>query len=746
MTTRLDLARLVVRYRGRVALGWLMLATALLPLARGLERRLDVSGRVEGSDSAAVEAALAERFESPFARSAILVVTGVPAPETAAGRDVLEEIVTAVRGVRLVTGAFSYLDTADPLFLGAGGTFVVVGLEPGDVDAAIPSLRATTTTLATRLRVRCPQVALSWTGEPMLNYDIRRASATEVHAAEARALPLTFALLLFAFGGLVAGLLPALTGALAITLALGAAALLSGVMPLAVSLQGVVSMLGLGLGIDYALLTVSRFRESLESGRSPEGAAEDAVRHAGHTVMVSGSAVAIGFLGLLVVPLREIRSVAIGGLLVVTASMLLATTLLPGVLAWLGPRVEAGRLPGRRPSSHGGVLGQWGVWVCAHPLLALVLAGTPVTLLALEARRLQVGLPREWLPPEVESTRGLRELEAMGRSGLIQTVRIVLELPEEASALSASGWAATRRLSEHLAADPRVAEVRSLRTFAGERADDLAFLSLLPGFLKRCYLSGEGEMVLLEVIPREGATSTDLGRFVRELRRADAEGATGLRGTRLRVGGVPAMNADYEDAVGHGFPAAAVLVVGLTFLALFLAFRSVLISLKAVALNLLSVAAAFGALVVVFQDGRGAYWLGLAAPPGSILPAVPVVVFCIVFGLSMDYEVFLVARVAEARRAGLGDAEGLVFALSRTAGVITSAAAIMVAVFGAFAHGGFLLVKMLGFALAVAVLIDATLIRIALGPALLRLFGRFNWWPAQAASPTRDARLAPAGG
>lgn len=742
--------RVVVRYRGRLALGWLAACAALLPFAQRAEEALDVSARIEGSESAIVESVLATRFESPFARNALLVLTGLPAPNTEAGREVLREVLAAVASEPHVTRTFSYLDTADALFLGAGGSFVIVGFDPGtsSVDTVVLSLRASTARVAARLTRSYPRAALKWTGEPILNFDIRRASSAEVRAAERRTLPLTLALLLLAFGAFSAALLPVAAGALAIILALGAAALVAHVMPLAVTLQSIVSMLGFGLGIDYALLTVSRFRESMRNGRTAEEAAEDAARHAGGTVALSGAAVGIGFLGLLVIPLGEMRSIALGGLFVVAVSVLLATTLLPGLLAWLGARVGAGWWESRHFAQlTADPWRRWGAFVSAHPVVVLAVAGVPTILLALEARRLDTGFPPDGLPPAMESTLALRELQAMERSGLIQGIRVVLEFPEETSALSAEGWMATRRLGERISADPRVAHVRSLRTYAGARADDLAFISLLPAFLKRCYLSGEGDAALLEVIPREAALPGELSRFVRELRATEAARWAELPGVRLRVGGVPAFNADYENALAGRSAAAIALVISGTFMALLLGFRSLLVPIKAVALNLLSVAAAFGAVVLVFQDGHGAGWLGLARPAACVFPAVPIVVFCIVFGLSMDYEVFLVARLAEARRAGWSDAAGLAEALART-GVITSAAAIMVAVFGAFALGDFLLIKMLGFALALAVLIDATVIRVALGPALLCLAGRWNWWPGligrQVAAVSADAGLAEA--
>jgi RND superfamily putative drug exporter len=335
----------------------------------------------------------------------------------------------------------------------------------------------------------------------------------------------------------------------------------------------------------------------------------------------------------------------------------------------------------------------------------------------------------------MESAQALGDLAAMGRGGVVNGMRLVLELPEETSVLSAEGWNATRRLADAMGADPRVARTQSLRALVregeGEGGNELARVALLPSYAKRTFLSEEGDATLLEVVPREGLSGALLADFVRELRLTDVPALTGLAGTRLRVGGLPAFNVDYEDAVAGRTRLVVGLVVGATLLALFVAFRSVLVPLKAVALNLLSVAGAFGAVVLVFQDGWGVGLLGLPGPVDGVFPIVPVLVFCSVFGPSMDYEVFLVARVAEARRAGLDESEALAEGLARTGGVITNAAAIMIAVFAAFALGDFILVKMLGFALGVAVFLDATVIRVAIGPALLRLAGRRNWWPGE---------------
>lgn len=217
--------------------------------------------------------------------------------------------------------------------------------------------------------------------------------------------------------------------------------------------------------------------------------------------------------------------------------------------------------------------------------------------------------------------------------------------------------------------------------------------------------------------------------MVRELR---AKGAMdcGVDGATLTVGGLPALNADYQNAVAGRFGALVMLVIGSTLVALFLGLRSVLVPLKAVILNLLSVTSAFGALTLVFQLGHGAQLFGVSEPLEAVFSSLPIVVFCIVFGLSMDYEVFLITRVMEGRQAGLSDRDAIIDALGTTGPVITSAAAIMLAVFAAFTIGEVLMIKMLGFALAVAVLVDATLVRMVIGPALLQLAGRWNWWPA----------------
>jgi RND superfamily putative drug exporter len=329
----------------------------------------------------------------------------------------------------------------------------------------------------------------------------------------------------------------------------------------------------------------------------------------------------------------------------------------------------------------------------------------------------------------------------MGSGGVVQTLRVVVALPRGVGALDTRGYVATARLAAALARDPRVRRVRSLPGVANGMMPDSPFFALVPADVLRSFVSRDRQLALLEIVPSDAVDGAALPALARDLRTLDAGAASGIDGIRLLVGGVPALNADYADAIARRTPLVVLLVVAGTLLALAVGFESVLVPLKAVALNLLTVGAALGVVVLVFQDGHGARLLGLSAPLDGTFAAVPLLVFCIVFGLSMDYEVFLLSRIAESRRRGGSEGAALVSGVGRSGRVITSAASIMVVVFGAFALGDFVLVKILGVALAAAIVLDATLVRLAVGPALLALAGRWNWWPGSIAHGGERATL-----
>jgi len=749
------------RRRFWLAMSGFALALALLPFSYRVERRLETVVHIKGGESEKVDLELAQRFQSPYAHRLVLVITGIPDPDSAKGADALGFLTTSLRSVPGVSGAISSLDWPDSLFTGNnGGALIIVGLDPHDetVEALIPELRARTDRLEGQLRSQYPHVRLEITGETPLNFDLRKVSADDVTHAEERAMPVTLLLLLLAFGSLVAALLPLGVGVLSISMAMGAAALLAHYLQLSILVQNLATMLGLGLGIDYGLLMVSRFREALNEGCDPGCAADIAARQAGRTLIISATTVAIGFSALLTVPISELRSIGVAGLLVTVLSVMLCTFILPWVLGLLGHRIDAAgvRPPARQFKTRESLCAaselwvRWGCIITRRPRTALLLAGVPLLILAFQARRISPGVPdRHSLPAAAESVQALNTLQKMGRSGIVQSLRVILELPPHSPPLSPAGWLAVSRLTQHFQSDPRAEEVLSLPTLAG-MSDTPGAVSDVPEPIRKSFLRNDGQATLIELLPNATLTPNEQIRWVREVRSSDVAAITGAPGAVLRVGGVPAFEADYDSVVKERMPRVVLGVIVGSLLALLIGLRSLFAAVKAILLNLLSVGASFGALVVVFQEGHGSKIFGLDGPTGSVYPIVPILAFAIVFGLSMDYEVFLVARVLEERRRGLSETSAVIEGVARTAGLITSAAAIMIAVFTAFTLGSFLVVQMLGFTLAVAVFIDATVVRMVVGPALLQLAGDWNWWPfglhgslANGVPATSEKRLAP---
>src|ERR1700678_1865901 len=449
---------------------------ALLPFSFHAERHLETATRVEGSQAETVRDELASRFHSPFVDRVVLVVEGLPPADSEGGGEALETIVAALKVQAGVSGVVSYLDLREPVFLGRGGaTFVLVGLSSTDgaVESLVPQPHQLASPLENQLHGRYPEVKLELTGEIPLNFDIRKASAADVHRGESLVIPGTLVLLLLAFGSLMAALIPFAIGQLAIATTLAITGFLAQRWHLSILVQNLATMLGLGLGIDYALLMVSRFREALYAGLDGRAAAVIAARQAGRTLMISASTVAIGFLALLTVPISEIRSIGIAGFLVAGMCVLLTNTLVPALLALLGPRINAGRMPftpkldAQRAARTGNRWRRWGKVIVAHPWLALFLAGTPLLLLAWQAGRLNTSVPRgDWLPESAESVQALHALERMDRAGVVYALRVIVELPNDSIAQTEKGWNAMDRISKRLASDPRSGRVISITTLA----------------------------------------------------------------------------------------------------------------------------------------------------------------------------------------------------------------------------------------------------------------------------------------
>jgi RND superfamily putative drug exporter len=461
---------------------------------------------------------------------------------------------------------------------------------------------------------------------------------------------------------------------------------------------------------------------------------------AGRAVITSGLTVVVGFGALLFTPLIETRSVGLGGLIVVGVAVLLSVTLLPALLALLGREIDRPKWLARRLAWYHApqVWEKWARTLSRHPLRAMAYGGAVIAILTAPVFWIKIGLPsRHWWPSATEAGEGLDALSRMGVAGFVQPVRVVVEVPEGRTAVQAASLRGLQTLSDSLRADPRVREVRSLVDL--QQGSSLLALSMLysdleearrryPDFLD-AYLSTDRRTTLLDVILADTTSLTTAMDVVERARALGKAELRGMRGMRVTVGGYSAAALDFQADLLERFPLLVGLILGATVVMLAIAFRSVLVPIKAIIMNTLSVSATFGLIVLVFQYGVGSQIFGLDGPTSAIFVVVPVLVFAVVFGLSMDYEVFLLSRIKEAYDRTGRNAEATMEGLSATASVITSAALIMILVFGVFAFARVLPMQLLGFGLAVAVLLDATVIRMVLVPAFMQAMGRWNWWP-----------------
>ena len=713
------LGQTICAHRRTVIASWL---AAILIAAWGAQLLPGVSvggsGPLEGSPSQRMDAVLHAEFDNPFLQPLIVAISSSRhSVDDTVYLAWIDEAATRLRRLPEVRRVASYADNGDSRLRSADGrqTVLIVGLNAASVagqEHAVPAVRTALRELRTTIRLADPDAQLAVAGHAALTYDMNDYNKHEGDGAEARALPLTFCILVLAFGALVAAGVPLVMGFASTTLALGLAYLLALVMPVSNLLQNVVTMLGLALGIDYSLLLVSRFREALP-GKPADEAAAEAVGEAGATIAWSGLTVTAGLLGLLFSPLMETRSIGIGGALVVLVSVLAATTLLPAVLAALGPRIDWPRALASR-LRHARSEAAWRIVaarVVRHPYTAMLFAVCVAGTLAYPGAKARGGFNNEsWFyPAGMESRVGVEILARMGNANAGLPLYLVVRAQDGQPALSAAHRPALANYAERLGRDPRIGEVLSPVTHPNA-AELLLSRDRVAALFQ---VTAKGELGLLEVQV-----------LARDLEKIAPDGPF-----TVQAGGPPVYYNDFDDLMRASFPAVFGFVVGATLLLLSIAFRSFLLPLKAAATNLLAVAAGYGAVVAVFQLGFLHQLVGLERPLAAIPLTVPLMIFCLSFGLSMDYEVFLLSRIRRDFEATGDNAGATASGLAASGPIITGAALIMAAVFGAFVGAEIVLLKMIGLGLCVTVLVDATLIRTLLVPAMMVIAGRWNWYP-----------------
>jgi putative drug exporter of the RND superfamily len=598
------------------------------------------------------------------------------------------------------------------------------------VDLKATGNKAVADYTALRPQIRAPDLTVTGTGQVPINAAFNTTLESDLQRAENVSLPIALILLLLIFGSVVAAGLPLGVGVLTILAGLAGTFLLTRVTDVSQYALNIVTLIGLGIAIDYSLFVVNRYREELAAGSNREDAISKTIATAGRAITFSGLTVAIGLSAMLFYQGTFLASMGAAGAIVVAAAVFYGLTFLPALLAVLGPRVNGLSLPvlGRPPVAGRGFWHRMASWVMRRPLL--VLAPTLVLLLVMGSPFLHLRLANggvDQLPQRLEARQGYDNL-TRNFPGQDQTDFTVVVHYAHGSPLTTERIADQYELSRRLAAVPGVLRVNSIysadpslqppdyqRLYTGSAAQ-------LPPDVRQALSQSVGkDIVVMTAVSNQQESGDTARRILKDIRAQRVGG-----GGDLLVTGPTAFDVDIINFIVGRTPTAVGFVILITYLVLFLATGSLVLPLKAVVLNLLSISASFGALVWIFQDGHLSGQL--AFTPQSIDPSIPVILFAIVFGMSMDYEVLLVSRIQEEYARTGDNRRAVADGLERSGRLITGAAAIMVAVFLAFGLAEVVLIKSIGLGLAIAVALDATIVRALIVPAVMRILGRYNWW------------------
>jgi uncharacterized membrane protein YdfJ with MMPL/SSD domain len=725
--------RAVIANRKKVLLAWLVLLVLGGYAASGLGSLLSNRFSVPGSDAERgielLEEHLNERGDGAFTlvfRSE-RPLAGSPAFRRRAAR-AAAQAASAVGGARpgpvlAASPRVAYAQLNTPLDNAAASN------EVGAIRAATPSMAGVRTYL---------------TGFPAINRDTRDIYSADLRRGELIAIPIAILVMAFIFGTLAGVAVPLAFAAVSIPSSLGAVWVFAHFMSMATYVENIVVLIGLAIAIDYSMLVVSRYREELARQGSAEEALVEAMRTAGRATLFSGATVAVGLALLVFMPLPFMRSMGVGGLLVPLFSIAASATFLPALLAVMGARVNRLRVVPRSVLEHR-ASGRAGAWsrlarsIMRRPVLYAIVSGGLMVGLALPALGLHLtGGDNRGVPLGTEATRGLALLRSTLGPGALSPNQVAIDSGRRGGAWSPRILAAERRLVAELRRDPRI------------NPATIASPSMLPPGPRGRALAVRNSLVDRSgrVAQVRGAGFADWGTkaaqdLVHRIRDVYVPRAR-FGGAKVILTGAPAFGVDFIETAYGAFPWLVLAVLVLSYLLLLRAFRSLLLPFKAVVLNLLSVSATYGVLVLVFLHG-GHRLLGLDGLP-QIEAWIPIFLFAMLFGLSMDYEVFLLSRIREEWEKRGDNEEAVAYGLEHTGRIITAAALIMIAAFSGFTAGSFVGLQEFGIGLSAAILLDATIVRAILVPALMKLFGDWNWYLPKRVERLLDrTRARPAG-
>ena len=556
---------------------------------------------------------------------------------------------------------------------------------------------------------------VSITGAPVFSNDINNACQKDLAKAETIGLPIALIVLLLAFGTFVSSLLPIIIGAATVVIALGILSTLADRIDLSIFVLNIVPMLGLALSIDFALLFINRFREERGNNNSTEQSVKTAIETAGRSILFSALCVIIGLGAMVVIRVQIFQNIALGGTIVVALAVLTGLTLLPATIYLLGDHLNKWRL--LRVRNTASRWQKFASFVIKHPIKVIIVALLLFAIALIPIKDIKLTIPStDSLPPTYESRSTFDKLQAQFRIG--KEGQLFLLAEQEQAWASEQGFQKLFLIQKEIEEMPLVTSIRS--PFTTAKIDSIeewnAIFAQSPQTLQPAitpFVNNHQSYLIINIAAE--SASSEAQDFVRKLDETDL-------GVDFKLAGLPKFNQEIFDEILGGIGYAILIIIIATFIILMIAFRSILIPLKAIIMNILGLASTFGILVYIFQYGH----FGL--PEGTIVLIIPVIVFCLVFGLSMDYEVFLISRIQEEYEAGATNTQATIDGLVSTSKIITSAALIMIVITGAFAFTDVMPVKQIGVGIAIAIAIDATIIRLMLVPSLMKLFGEWNWW------------------
>jgi putative drug exporter of the RND superfamily len=730
------LARLAVRRTRALVVIWLVVLVAAAVGAGHVEKQLQVGGfSLPGTEFNTTSNLLSNELQISSDKSAVVVYTSPTLRATdKTFADAVETSLARLGKLPYVTKIQSFYDPGLPFLVSKDNhtTYAIVTLKGTEnfLETETPAIR----TLA-----NAPPLTTHLVGQSAVNYDVQKASAKDLVKVERVTLPIVALLLILIFGSVVAAGVPLVMGIVSVAASLAIVYLLALVSDVSIFALNIGSMIGLGLSIDFSLIMVSRFREELRSAPL-EQALERTLQTAGRSITFSGITLALTMTVLSLFPVMVIRSVAVAIAIVAATAILTGLLLLPVVLVLLHRHLDRWNLRAKLGFLQGSGTG-WRTTIARvmrKPVASIGVALAVLGLIALPAAWLKIrGVTVDVLPQSTQSRQAVDLVRKDFGQGELSPIFIVVQAPTDGGIWTPKVLDGILALHERMKHDPRVDHVQSLATIVPNPSkqfmEGLSPATILTSpdrtrIAKQvATLHGDQRTTVIIVYSKTGPTTHATQSLMLGLRDHAKQWAPGLAGMNVLVGGEPAEHYDFIRVVYSEFPILLVLSLLITFVVLMLFFHSLILPLVAIAMNAISLIASFGALVIVFQWGFGDNLFSFHSL-GALEAYTPVMLFSVLFGLSTDYQVFLLTRVREQVRLGKSNEEAIAAGLEQTAGIITAAGLIMIVVFGSFAFTGVLVIKEIGFGLAVAVAVDATLVRVVLVPATMKLLGRWNWW------------------